>query len=715
MQPKIDSSVVIGFKDWGFERLLLSIATIKTSFGRYAGEVIVSDYGSLNGLEVKNTVEAAGALYVRTETDGTWSRSRAINAGLAHAQGEVLISTDADMLFSPGAIETVIERILDSPDDSIVLQCRDLPSKYSHEAIDLDFLDWDSYELTAKLRPRWGMGGMFAASRKTVMGIRGYDSRMHTYGGEDLDFATRVRRSGSPLTWIDEPHVRMFHVWHPSTRAAVDKTAAGTDAISHNREIYYQDKTFIRNVESGSFSLQRALPACSIVMVVTEFSAYLADSIWSALNQSFEDFELVVIDAAEDNRVTMLLSEVDDARLTVKQSVRTTKYAALNHAVRIARGPYTVIHDEWSFMSPARLVEQFRALTQGFVGTYGGMVRVNSRSGELEPVDNAWFNRSAIDELIQATTELSLMMRTDLLRKIPFDEDCDETAGARFVDRVSNSGVALNHTGWYHCLTLDFDSERSEEFLEDRDARRRLVAARRELLDAGQRANIDVPPPVLRPKEDLEAFALEILPSHFARRCGWVNLPRSINAASQLEQLDSPGHSVRVEHPDGAVVQNYVWLESVSTRDLALLRAAKADLSLTAVRNGHDQADTFSGRNLMQEALVQQISVLTDTFFAPGTEAKWLVFLSPTVPDPKAELYTEIAGALPAAHRVIQAGQEKAYLVAIGSEDLADLWPLLARHPHSLKDTLAGIFSTALRDQQIDDIYSRSEKGRVKA
>ena len=43
---ELDVSVVIGFRDWGAERIRRSAHSIIESFGSVQGEVIISDYGS---------------------------------------------------------------------------------------------------------------------------------------------------------------------------------------------------------------------------------------------------------------------------------------------------------------------------------------------------------------------------------------------------------------------------------------------------------------------------------------------------------------------------------------------------------------------------------------------------------------------------------------------------------------------------------------------
>lgn len=290
---QIDISVVIGFKDWGVERLLLSIASIRSSFGERHGEVIVSDFGSESFEEgkIKDLIDSAGAIYVRTETDGSWSRSRAVNAGYSVAKGSVVVATDADMLFTPMSMEIIAGEVLSDPSSAIILQCRDLPEGYDHNRIAVGDLSFEELHRVSQIRPRWGMGGMFAAHRNLIAAVGGYDNRMHTYGGEDVDLAVRVRRSGHRLRWIENDQVRMYHIWHEPTMKTIEEDAAAQQAVEANRSIYHKDLTWKRNTNVGEFEEHRISWAQEAVSVVKPRGTLLEDCTSAFILICAVDFE----------------------------------------------------------------------------------------------------------------------------------------------------------------------------------------------------------------------------------------------------------------------------------------------------------------------------------------------------------------------------------------------------------------------------------------
>src|SRR5690606_2410346 len=157
-------------------RLALAIRSHRESSLGDAVEIIVSDYGSADVEAVRSVVEGNGAIHVRTETNGPWSRSRALNAGVSAARGQYVITTDADMLFTPEAHAVICGLLQKDSGAAQLLQCRDLSPDYNAETIK-DF-NWDAFEKNSTLRPRWGMGGMIAFDVRAYEAIRGYDERM---------------------------------------------------------------------------------------------------------------------------------------------------------------------------------------------------------------------------------------------------------------------------------------------------------------------------------------------------------------------------------------------------------------------------------------------------------------------------------------------------------------------------------------------------------
>lgn len=299
----LDVSVVIGFRNWNLSRLRRCVQSLQRSTGSLSFEVIISDYGSDDPTSSLELARELNVRHVSTPGDPVWSRSRALNAGFEIAQGNLLISTDADMLFAPGALSAIHGAAAASQPSALFLQCRDLPESTSDCVYDdLDNIDWSELEAVSTLRPRWGMGGMMAIRRDGFDFLNGFDERLHTYGREDMDFALRARRAGFRMLWVQDPAARMFHMWHPPTSIAVTATESGRNTINRNRRIVDSDMSTTRNVTRATGPSAADRPLVHLIIVADSDEADPVETTASALTQSVSNSVVTVIDTSERNR-----------------------------------------------------------------------------------------------------------------------------------------------------------------------------------------------------------------------------------------------------------------------------------------------------------------------------------------------------------------------------------------------------------------------------
>lgn len=448
------ASVVIGFKDWGLERLELSIRSLRKAFGDIPFEIIVSDFGSvlMDPLESQRRIERLGARYIYSETDGTWSRSRALNAGFAVSKGQVLICTDADMLFSPDSLAPVVQRVKTTDRDVIVIQCRDLPSTHSHENVELDKVDWHELERVSRLRPRWGMGGMIAFSRQSYIEVRGLDERFEIYGGEDLDFAKRMKRAGRAVHWWDDRASRMYHIWHEPTRDLMAATEIGQRAIAFNREVHSSDLTVQRNLQSWQYPLPERGPLFSVVISTHNRAGFLAESMSSVLCQTVDDFELIIIDDGSTDHTRDVVKSFTDQRIRYFHQEQKGLAAARNFALDVSRGRFTVIHDDDDLMLPWRLDKHLSTIQPGSIGSYGGWIDFDDQTGEMTAHQGKELTQGSLLFTGGVYLHPTLMVRTDVLRRIRYTETFRSGSDYSLGVKLVRSGYRLNHTNSIHTL-----------------------------------------------------------------------------------------------------------------------------------------------------------------------------------------------------------------------------------------------------------------------
>ncbi|GAA2136648.1 hypothetical protein GCM10009825_22090 [Arthrobacter humicola] len=592
IEKSIDVSVVIGFSNWGLTRLELAVRSIQASFGALRGEVIVSDYGSDTYEDTRVLMESLGARYVYTSTDGTWSRSRALNAGFAVSSGAVLVSTDADMVFSPQSMETIGTWILNDPSLCLLLQCRDLPEQWTDGDIERLGYQWDTFERVSRLRPRWGMGGMMAVPREVFMRIRGLDERMHTYGGEDIDFATRAKRAGQRLLWVDDERVRMYHMWHPPTRKTHEKSVAASSAIEFNKNIVYTDKTFVRNTPVWLHRPSDAKPLVTVAISTLNRANFLAESISSVLCQTMQDFEIVVVDDGSTDNTRQIVESFDDHRIRYFFQENSGIAAARNRAADEARGYYTAVHDDDDLMTPWRLEKHFEHIVAGTHGSFGSFVNFDDSTGEMKLFASKILNDGTIIATGGAPGHGTWLVETDIIRRLRYDESLSSGVDNNLALRMVRSGVALKHSGEIMMLRRVHDGQIT---VSDGSVQKTSARQTRQLFSyvttrwgadklSAERGSEDYVP--VRLGKDLDAL-VPFLPDSLVQRV--VSFRGSLECLpDSIKQhlLGRCSHVVVERDGDENLIQYSGVMVGASLRELALLRRVGAQFHVTGELTG---------------------------------------------------------------------------------------------------------------------------------
>jgi|SRR3989344_3638968 len=121
-------------------------------------------------------------------------------------------------------------------------------------------------------------------------------------------------------------------------------------------------------------------PKISVLMPVYNSARYLKVSVQSILNQTFKDFEFIIVDDMSFDKSWKIIKDLakkDKRIVTFKNAkhLRTTK--SLNIGLAIAKGKYIarMDADDWSY--PDRLEKQFKFMeTHPEVGVSGGSIEV---------------------------------------------------------------------------------------------------------------------------------------------------------------------------------------------------------------------------------------------------------------------------------------------------------------------------------------------------
>jgi glycosyltransferase involved in cell wall biosynthesis len=97
----------------------------------------------------------------------------------------------------------------------------------------------------------------------------------------------------------------------------------------------------------------------SILIVSYNAEKYIKKTIQSCLAQTYQDFEILILDNASGDRTVEIIDNFNDPRITlIKGSNNIGPYAGLNFLLDRTKGEYIAIQDHDDIWSPAKITEQ---------------------------------------------------------------------------------------------------------------------------------------------------------------------------------------------------------------------------------------------------------------------------------------------------------------------------------------------------------------------
>lgn len=105
------------------------------------------------------------------------------------------------------------------------------------------------------------------------------------------------------------------------------------------------------------------IPAISVVMSAYNAAPFLKECIDSILTQTFEDFELIVVDDGSTDHSVEIIQSYTDTRIRLIKSEHNY-IQSLNKGIGLAKGKYVARMDADDIMFPERLEEEFNFMEE---------------------------------------------------------------------------------------------------------------------------------------------------------------------------------------------------------------------------------------------------------------------------------------------------------------------------------------------------------------
>lgn len=184
-------------------------------------------------------------------------------------------------------------------------------------------------------------------------------------------------------------------------------------------------------------------PVVSVVMPVYNGENYLEETIRSVLEQSFEDFEFILVDDHSTDGSLDILREwaAKDERIVLTRTERNLGISgATNAGFDLVRGRYVAMHDQDDISLPQRFEMQVKALESdpelGILGTSFALVDAES---QVQKVVTPPLSDAAIREWILFSSPFcspSVMLRSALLEDERMDSNFDLTQDYHLYSRI---------------------------------------------------------------------------------------------------------------------------------------------------------------------------------------------------------------------------------------------------------------------------------------
>jgi glycosyltransferase involved in cell wall biosynthesis len=152
---------------------------------------------------------------------------------------------------------------------------------------------------------------------------------------------------------------------------------------------------------------------------------YTKHAIKSVLNQTFSDFELIIIDDGSQNVLDLSIFE-DNRIIYLKQSNKGVS-AARNYGITVAKGEYIAFLDSDDYFEPQKLEIQYNVMikNQNIVFSHTSYYTVNNDCNFIQYVESGKATGNCYEKLIIncPIATPTVMIKSNILKKYKFDEN----------------------------------------------------------------------------------------------------------------------------------------------------------------------------------------------------------------------------------------------------------------------------------------------------
>jgi len=189
-------------------------------------------------------------------------------------------------------------------------------------------------------------------------------------------------------------------------------------------------------------------PSISVVLPVFNAEQYLAQAIESILNQTYINYELIIIDdgSTDTSHEIAIKSKEKDSRVRVLAQPNMGISKTLNRGIDLARGEWVARMDADDVALPDRFEKQIAKLCETGADICGSWVK-HFGSSDTRTIKYRESDQAIKYEMLFGTpfAHPTIMMRTDLARTLRYDENWDKCEDYDLWERSARAGYKMTN------------------------------------------------------------------------------------------------------------------------------------------------------------------------------------------------------------------------------------------------------------------------------
>jgi len=194
-------------------------------------------------------------------------------------------------------------------------------------------------------------------------------------------------------------------------------------------------------------------PKISVITTVYNCEDYIAQSVKSILNQTFRDFEYIIVnDGSKDNTLAIVskLAEEDDRIRVFDNGVNLGRVVSLNKALNNSTGEYIALQDADDISFPQRLEKQFKFLDENsdYVLAGANIIVIdefeNFISRPNRPIENSDAKFSLLFRCTFANPSIIFRKKVLTENNIRYEDNFNHAEDYRIITHISKFGKVYN-------------------------------------------------------------------------------------------------------------------------------------------------------------------------------------------------------------------------------------------------------------------------------